>query len=208
MVGTSPIFKMTKSEYKKIVDNFLIANWSFLNECANNILRTRSMFADDLVGELVLFLYTNQRKLNDYIEIDMLQAFCVSWMKLQTKYDNTPFAKKFLNQNNEEFDFSSPTDENFTDVMQSEDDYVKDLLRVYTDEQVSNILKIHNIYPELTKVQKVLFDAYFIENLSYDKIKDKYTFFREKNGKKVYYKSKKSIYNLMNELKSEIKKKL
>lgn len=90
-----------------------------------------------------------------------------------------------------------------------EDEYIQDLRRIYNDDQVNNILKIHDIYPNLSKVHKILFQAYFIEGLSYDKIKDKYDFFRtDKNGKTVHYKSKKSIYNLMNELKEEIKRQL
>jgi hypothetical protein len=90
----------------------------------------------------------------------------------------------------------------------NDDEYINDLRTIYTDEQINKILKIHDIYPELSKINKILFDAYFLKGLSYDKIKDQYTFFRTKNGKKVYYKSKKSIYNLMIELKNEIKSKL
>jgi len=41
---------------------------------------------------------------------------------------------------------------------------------------------------------------------SYDKIVKKYTFFREKDGKRIKYKSKKSIYNLMKDLKEKINK--
>ena len=32
---------MTKGEYKKIIDDFLINNWDYLLECAKNILRTK-----------------------------------------------------------------------------------------------------------------------------------------------------------------------
>jgi len=85
---------------------------------------------------------------------------------------------------------------------------MRDLRNVYTEEQVEKIMKVHDIYPTLSNVNRILFDAYFMENLSYDKIKEKYTFFRTKDGKKIFYKSKKSIYNLMLELKNEIKRKL
>ena len=208
MVGTSPIFKMTKGEYKKIIDDFLILNWQYLTECAGNILKGRRALKEDLVGELTIYLYSSQKKLEDYIDIQMLQAFCVSWMKLQCKYKTTPFSRKFLAPIEEEWTGGDLDDDGVSSSAFTEDDYIVDLRRIYTDEQVAKILSIHDIYPTLSEVHKILFDAYFIQNLSYDKIKDKYTFFREKNGKKVYYKSKKSIYNLMLELKNEIKNKL
>lgn len=198
---------MTKSEYKKVIDIFIQENWNYLYECAGNILKKRPNLTDDLMAELVLFLYTNQDKLEDYIDIKMIQAFSVSWMKLQCKYKSTPFNRKYSGS---EFNdnFKSIQAEYEIDWELGEVDYIKDLKVNYTDSQIENILKIHEIYPTLNPVHKLLFDAYFIEGLSYDKIKDKYTFFRTKNGKKIYYKSKKSIYNLMKDLKDEIKNKL
>jgi hypothetical protein len=90
-----------------------------------------------------------------------------------------------------------------------EDEYIKDLRYVYNDIQIKKILQIHDIYPSLSKVNKMLFDAYFMEGLSYDKIKDKYTFFRtDKNGNKIYYKTRYSVYQLMIKLKEEINNKL
>lgn len=207
MVGTLPVFKMTKSEYKKIIDNFLIENFEFLNECAENILRTNRHLSNDLVAEMIIYLYGHQKKLEMYIDIKMLQAFCVSWMKLQCQYKTTPFWRKFSTTDDEEYlGVDLEADDLEADI--NEDEYITDLRHIYTDEQIKKILNIHEIYPTLSEVHKILFDAYFIENLSYDKIKDKYTFFRTKNDKKVYYKSKKSIYNLMKELKDEIKSKL
>lgn len=200
---------MTKGEYKKIIDKFILNNYTYLLECAENILRTRRQFSYDLVSELILYLYKNQKKLETYIDIKMLQAFCVSWMKLQCKYKTTPFSKKYLGYTEENDIYENEikiAEENDYEFI--EDEYIKDLKGTYTDNQIKNILIIHEIYPTLSEVHKILFNAYFIENLSYDKIKDKYTFFREKNGKKVYYKSKKSIYNLMKELKDEIKNKI
>jgi hypothetical protein len=198
---------MSKSEYKKIIDNFLIENFEFLNECAENILRTNRHLSNDLVAEMIIYLYGHQKKLEMYIDIKMLQAFCVSWMKLQCQYKTTPFWRKFGTTDDEEYlGVDLEADDLEADI--NEDEYITDLRHIYTDEQIKKILNIHEIYPTLSEVHKILFDAYFIENLSYDKIKDKYTFFRTKNGKKVYYKSKKSIYNLMKELKDEIKSKL
>jgi hypothetical protein len=135
-------------------------------------------------------------------------------MRIQGQFDNTPFSRK-MNINKRHDNIG---DEHIIDKIKeieeidfdniNDDEYINDLRTIYTDEQINKILKIHDIYPELSKINKILFDAYFLKGLSYDKIKDQYTFFRTKNGKKVYYKSKKSIYNLMIELKNEIKSKL
>lgn len=197
---------MSGRDWKKHIDIFIGKNWKFIEECANNIMKGKKNNAGDLLGELCLFLYEQQDKVVPYCANDnSLKAFCLSWMKLQAQYASTPFNRKYTpNAQAEEMPDVPATDETVP-----EDEYIQDLRRVYTDEQVDKILKIHDIYPGLSKVHKILFQAYFIEGLSYDKIKDRYDFYRtDKNGKKIHYKSKKSIYNLMKELKDEIKKNL
>jgi hypothetical protein len=199
---------MTKGEYKKIIDTFITNRYEYIYECATNILKGKKEEPGDLVSELVIYLYNNEEKLEPYISIRMLEGFSISWLKLQAQYDNTPFMRKYKKNNNGEGVEQRMTDnaEPINDI--TEDEYIKDLRRVYTDQQVENILKIHEIYPNLSKPHQILFKAYFLEGLSYDKIKDKYTFFENKNGKRVFYKSKVSIFNLMTELKNEIKKNL
>lgn len=197
--------QMSKREYKKIIDTFISNRYDFLSECSRNITKNKKTDGGDLLAELVIFLYENQEKIEPYLDIKMLEGFSVSWMRLQSQHKTTPFNRKYMNNNNEEVDIPD-TIENSPEIC--DEDYVKDLKTIYTDHQVEKIMKIWDIYPTLSKVNRILFDAYFMENMSYDKIKDNYTFFRTKNDKKIYYKSKKSIYNLMNELKNEIKKKL
>lgn len=193
--------------WKTRIDRFITTKYSYLLECAGNITRRMKTDENDLVAELVLFLYESEEKVEPYNDDDRsLTAFCVSWLKLQATYDSTPFNRKYKCRSNE-----GEGPEPIADAapILSEDEYITDLRRVYTDAQVDNILKIHDIYPQLTKVQQTLFQAYFMEGLSYDKIKDRYDFFRiDANGKRRFYKSKKSIYNMMNELKEEIRKKL
>jgi hypothetical protein len=135
----------------------------------------------------------------------MLEGFSVSWMRLQSQYSTTPFNRKYMNKSDESVDIP---DLAASGVDTTDDEYISDLRNHYSDDQIECIMKIWDIYPTLSKVNKILFDAYFMEGMSYDKIKDNFTFFREKNGKKVYYKSKKSIYNLMIALKNDIKNKL
>jgi len=198
---------MMTAQWKTRVDRFITIKYGYLLECATNITRRMKTDEGDLMAELVLFLYDNEDKLEPYNHDDKsLTAFSVSWLKLQATYDSTPFNRKYKCKSNEG---EGPEPVDTTPTAIPEDEYITDLRRVYTDEQVENILKIHDIYPKLTSVQQTLFKAYFLENLSYDKIKDRYDFFRvDANGKRKFYKSKKSIYNLMNELKEEIKKRL
>jgi hypothetical protein len=202
---------MKKSEWKTHIDKFINSKYDFIRTCAKNIMKGKKLNYDDLVSELVLFIYDNQERLLPYLSNDPntyndLTAFSISWMKLQAKYSTTPFSKKY---NNMATEWEMPEIATEVNADLDEADYIKDLKTIYTDDQVENILKIHEIYPTLSKSQQILFKAYFLEDLSYDKIKEKYHFFRkDKNGKVVYYKSKKSIYNLMLELKNEIKGKL
>lgn len=200
---------MTRKEYKRTIDTFVTNRYPYLLECATNILKGKKEEPGDLVAELMIYLYDNQEKLDPYISIKMLEGFSVSWLKLQAQYDNTTFMRKYK-KNNEREDIGDRIKE-VEDIIEEEgpeEEYIKDLRRVYTDSQVDNIMKIHNIFPTLTTAHQILFKAYFIEGLSYDKIREKYTFFENKNGKKIYYKSKVSIFNLMNDLKGEIRKKL
>lgn len=198
---------MSKKEYKKIIDSFITIRWDFLQECSMNITKNKKIEGGDLLSELILFLYDNQDKIEPYLDIKMLEGFSVSWMKLQAQHKTTPFNRKYGRNNNEDGVEIPDTECQDTDDL-TEEEYIRDLKSIYTDEQIEKILRIHEIYPTLDRVNKLLFDAYFMEDLSYDKIREKYTFFRTKNGKKVFYKSKKSIYNLMLGLKTEIWKKL
>lgn len=205
---------MTKGEYKKIIDKFLEEKYRYLMDCASNIMKKKphSSAAGDLVGELVIFLYDNQPKLQAYVDIEMLLGFSVSWLKIQSQYKTTPFARKYDPMPDKisiEDILEKPSDEPIIEIDDLDiDAYVKDLKTIYTDEQIANILKIHDIYPTLSAIGKIVFDAYFMEGLSMDKIRQKYSFFREKNGKKVFYKGRQSIFYMLRDLKEEIKGKL
>lgn len=198
---------MTNKEYKKMVDTFLQIKYEFLCECARNITFKMKTDPTELVSELAIFLYENKEKLEPYMEGKMLEGFSVSWLKIQGRYKTSPFNRKCLYQNDKMTD-QIPDIESIEQSTETEDPYITDLRNVYTDEQIENILKIHEIYPGLHPSHQILFKAYFIEDLTYDKIKDKYTFFKMVNGKRINYKSKYSIHKMMMDLKNEIKKKL
>jgi hypothetical protein len=209
---------MTKTKYKRIIDQFIEAKYEYLIECSTNILKNKQGDPYDLTAELVLFLYDKQEKIDIFISQDsymdydseqMLQGFSVSWLRIQGAHATSPFGRRWAINDKELQNISEPADETGEYAEGEEDEYVKDLKRVYTDEQITKILRIHDIYPTLSNVEQMLFRAYFLEGLSYEKIRNKYTFYRtDKVGKTIYYKSKKSIYNLMTELKKEIQSKL
>jgi hypothetical protein len=192
--------------YNDIINTFVNENFKFLLECATNILKSKKTDPGDLVAELTIYLHDHQSKIEPYLDIDMLLGFSVSWMNNQARWATTNFNRKY--QINIEFDESVLNDIVDTSIDSLEDDDIKDLRTIYTDEQVEKILKVKSIVPTLSRTNQIIYNAYFNEGLSYDKIKDRYTFFK-RNGKKIiYYKSKVSIFNLMTELKKEIRKKL
>ena len=198
---------MNNKQYKKTIDTFLEARYDFLCDCATNITFKMKTDPHELVSELAIFLYANKEKLEPYMDGKMLEGFSVSWLKIQGRHKSSPFNRKCLYQNDKMTD-QIPDLETSEQTHETEDEYITDLRRIYTDEQIENILKIHDIYPTLHASHQILFKAYFIEDLTYDKIKDKYTFYKIVNGKRINYKSKFSIHKMMMDLKKEIKKKL
>jgi hypothetical protein len=198
---------MTQKQYKQTVDEFLTNRYDFLLECAKNITFKMKTDPCELVSELAIFLYANKEKLDPYMDGKMLEGFSVSWLKIQGRHKTSPFNRKCLYQNDKMTD-QIPEQEDQIQSTETEDPYITDLRNIYTDDQINNILKIHDIFPTLHPSHQILFKAYFLEDLTYDRIKDKYTFYKIINGKKINYKSKYSIHKMMVGLKEEIKKKL
>ena len=198
----------TSMNYTKEINNFIEIKYTYLLECATNILKRNSRGIDptELLSELTIHLLTNEEKIQEYIRLGKLEAFCVSWMNIQGKYNTSPLNIKYNIKAYEMDEYTQSTlgeeDERMTTIDINE--YEEDLLKHFTEAQVEKIMLVDKIYPSLTKSEQILFNAYFIENLSYDKIVNKYTFYREKDGKRVTYKSKKSIYNLMKGLRDKI----
>lgn len=190
--------------WKQTVDNFINVEWCSLNTISKSITKW-NYDSGDLLSELVIYLYDNEDKLLYYYNNNLMKGFCVTWMKTQIQHKTSTFRRKYV-KNGGEYLENHPMDLPNNDF--EKDDWEKDMSNIFTDEQIEMVKKIYECYPLLTEAQKVLFKAHFIEGLSYDSIRKKYTFFREKDGKKVYYKSKKSIYNLMMTLKEKIKENL
>lgn len=196
-------------EYTELINNFLSNRYNYLIECSKNILKhNNNVTPEELLSELTIHLLTNQEKIEEYININKLEAFSVSWLKIQGKYETSPVNRKHSNRGYEIDEYMVETMGYIDDEIGNDytDDYYKELSKSYTEEQLKKIQLVEKVIPNLTLSETILFNAYFIDNLSYDKIVRRYTFYREKDGKKIKYKSKKSIYNLMIKLRIKINK--
>lgn len=197
-------------EYGLIIDNYISKRYDYLVQCAGNILRKNnktSVTKFDLVSELTIFLLENREKVDKYIKINQLEGFCVSWMNTQGKYETSQVNIKFNKGNWGELDEVMSNELGTPDInieLSEVSEYEKDLHNILEPSEIEKIMKIDAIVDKLTQSELILFKAYFIENLSYDKIVKKYTFFREKDGKTIKYKCKKSVFNMMRDLKEKI----
>jgi len=192
--------------YKTTINQFITSRYNFLVGCAANILKSNTNIEPaDLVAELVIYMDYNELKITEYIGMGKLEGFAVSWLALQGRFASSPTNRKYSFNaiNLDDYNSSQLVTEQATDFEYN--DYENDLTHIYTDEQIKKIMSVDKILDKLNKFDMVLFQAYFIDNLSYDKIVKKYTFFREKDGKRITYKSKKSIYLMMKTLKEKIK---
>ena len=198
---------MTDEKYVGIYNELITRRYDYLLNCASNILKSnKNMDAGDLLGELIIYLSNNKVKVVEYIEIDKLEAFCVSWMNIQGRHHTSPLNKKYSSKaySIDDFGVNSIILDDAIAFDLDKNEYEKDLIPNYSDEQIEKIMKIDKILDKLNETDMILFKAYFVENLSYDKICKKYTFYKTKMNKKILYKSKKSIYNLMKDLKIKI----
>jgi protein associated with RNAse G/E len=194
-------------DYKKTIDTYINTRYTYLLKCAKNILLNNKSALEpgDLIAELVIHLYDNEDKIQQYIKMDKLEGFCVTYLNLNGKYASSTLNKKYKIQFDELDEvMSNKLYSNEDYELLDKDEYEQELHRYFNQEQIEKILKVDAILNKLTTPEKILFDAYFVKNLSYDKITQRYTFYREKDGKKITYKSKKSIYNMMNDLKNKI----
>lgn len=190
--------------YKQTIDNLITSRYDHLLECSKNILKDNKQVEPvELLSELTIYLYSNRDKVAEYIVLDRLEAFCVSWLTIQGRYTTSPTNKKYQSKEYS-LDDSTPTPTTEPIYFTDESEYENDLASIYTPEQIQKILSVNNILDQLTKTEQILFNAYFIENLSYDKIRVKYSFYKEKDNKRITYKSKNAIYHMMKALKEKI----
>jgi hypothetical protein len=193
--------------YKQTINDFINSRYEHLTKYATTILFQNNLITPtDLISELYIYLTENKEKVDAYIKINRLEGFAVSWMNIQGKYRTSQVNTKFGNRFEEldEATFHKIQEDYDMIYEMDKDEYEIDLMSTFTHKQIENIMRVDGVMHQLNKIEKILFKAYFVENLSYDKIAQQYTFYREKDGKKIKYKSKKSVYTLMKGLKNKI----
>ena len=151
-----------------MLDQFIKERYEYLRECAINICKKKDTnLAEDLLSELILFLYTKPDKIKKYMNGQKdLEAFSVKWMNSQITWYNSPFNNKFKKPITHE-DINEGYEMNITD-----DDVIKDLSSIYTTEQINKIMTAYDLYDTFTPAEQLLFRLYFIEGLSLDAIKN------------------------------------
>jgi hypothetical protein len=193
--------------YKQLINDFIQDRYEYLTKYATTILYQNNLIEpSDLISELYLYLNENKDKVDGYIKINRLEAFAISWMNIQGKYRTSQVNTKFGNRFEEldEVTFHNLLEDSDIIYEMDKNEYEIDLMTTFSQKQIEKIMRVDSIMHKLTKIEKILFKAYFVENLSYDKIAKQYTFSREKDGKRIKYKSKKSVYTLMKGLKEKI----
>lgn len=83
---------------EEIINNFYKDRYSFILECANNILKLikRQDLKELLVSDSFLYIYNNKEKLNDKIQNGSIESIAVNYMNQAVRWKNTPFKKTWV----------------------------------------------------------------------------------------------------------------
>lgn len=83
---------------EEIINNFYKDRYSFILECANNILKLikRQDLKELLVSDSFLYIYNNKEKLNDKIQNGGIESIAVNYMNQAVRWKNTPFKKTWV----------------------------------------------------------------------------------------------------------------
>lgn len=192
--------------YKTKIDSFIKTDIKYLRECAKHCLQKTKMDPDDLVGELLIYLYSNEVKLSAHTS---LQGFSVQWIRNESRWTVGKFNKKYALSKGENLDLllykdldleHKQNEIHLTDHIDY-NDYYKDLLNVYPEQQVNRIVKIHSILSLLNEEEQMLYEAYFTEGMTYKDIQHNIKF-RKGN---FTYNNPSIVYLRITALKDKIK---
>lgn len=178
------------------MDEYINKRYSFLRKCANNITKKRRACAnDDLLSELILYVYTNPTKIEKYISDELVfEKFCIKWMNSQFNWSNSPFNNKYR----ESIEYIDITNSSYED---ESDEIYKDLSSIYTDKQIDKIMFVYNFYDTLNPAEQLLFRLYFIERKSLEKIKNEVSFTKNK----MRYNNRTIVFLQIKKIKQKIK---
>ena len=186
---------------RKAIDNYITRKYQHLFKCA--LVKSKNKEKSiDLISELYVYLTNpkNENLLLKYMDNEVdFEKFCVRWIQNQIKWNNSPFNNKFRITATDLVldDNKFIVEPEFFDVSEFE----QDLATIYSEEQIEKILFTYKIYNSiLNDSEKVLFELYFIQRMSLQKIKDS---IKIKNNKK-FYNNRTIIYYKIKEIKEKI----
>jgi hypothetical protein len=174
-------------------------NYTFLETWSK---RWSPTYWDELISFYCLYIDSNWTKFSAIPDGDDRLRFTQTWFKNNVGWKNSDFNKAIrVNSIDEEYDIPDLAEESFIEVTCETDredikEFMLDLNRRFSEYDVNRIMLMRKIYLTLDTHQRVLWDLYFSQMLSMRAI-----------GKKLDLPLS-AVYNMVVELKSEIKRRI
>jgi DNA-directed RNA polymerase specialized sigma subunit len=174
-------------------------NYTFLETWSK---RWSPTYWDELISFYCLYIDSNWIKFSAIPDGDDRLRFTQTWFKNNVGWKNSDFNKAIrVNSIDEEYDIPDIAEESFIEVTCETDredikEFMLDLNKRFSEYDVNRIMLMRKIYLTLDTHQRVLWDLYFSQMLSMRAI-----------GKKLDLPLS-AVYNMVVELKSEIKRRI
>ena len=126
----------------------------------------------ELLAFMTFYLEKNWHRFSKIPDGEERIKFLQTWMKNNVNWSNSEFRKSIaVNNFTEEFDFGDEIlDDNLDiraeDVGDDVKDFIIDLHRRFSEEEVLKIISVRKVYLTLQSHEKVLYDLYISEMLS------------------------------------------
>lgn len=174
-------------------------NYKFLEVWSK---RWSPQYWDELISMYCIYIHMNWPKFSAIPDDEQRLKFSQTWMSNNVKWKNSDFNKAIrVNSMDEEYDIREESEESFIEVTCETDredikEFMLDLNKRFSEYDVNRIMTMRKIYLNLDTHQRVLWDLYFTQMLSMRAI-----------GKKLDLPLS-AVYNMIVELKQEIKKRI
>jgi len=174
-------------------------NYQFLETWSK---RWSPTYWDELISFYCLYIDSNWTKFSAIPDGDDRLRFTQTWFKNNVGWKNSDFNKAIrVNSIDEEYDIPDLAEESFIEVTCETDredikEFMLDLNKRFSEYDVNRIMLMRKIYLTLDTHQRVLWDLYFSQMLSMRAI-----------GKRLDLPLS-AVYNMVVELKSEIKRRI
>ena len=112
---------------EQLINKFFEKRYSYLLECANNILKLiqRQDLKELLVSDSFLYIYDNRDKLKNKINNGEIESIAVNYMNQAVRWKNTPFKKAWVYQQN--LEYKDKINADIQDDAQDSEDYELEL---------------------------------------------------------------------------------